>query len=108
MRSVAVFVVLLVAALPALASHDKTDVVTTNDGATYIGEIKSVQYATLSFKTSPAGTIAIEWRYVTGMTSKFIPDIQPCSVMFIDSGTTDFNFNRSDKSMTKSANPSSS
>jgi hypothetical protein len=71
MRSVAVFVVLLVAVLPALASHDKSDVVTTKDGATYIGEIKSVLYATLNLKTSPAGTIAIEWRYVTGLTSKF-------------------------------------
>lgn len=71
MRIAVVCLVLVVAAWPALASHDKTDVVTTNDGATYIGEIKSVQYATLSFKTNPAGLLSIEWRYVTGLTSKF-------------------------------------
>jgi len=56
---------------PALASHDKSDVATTNDGATYVGEIKSVQYATLNLKTDPAGLLSIEWRHITGLTSKF-------------------------------------
>ena len=61
----------LVAAAPAFARHDKTDVVTTDDGSVYVGEIKSVQYATLTLNTSPAGVISIAWRYVTGLTSKF-------------------------------------
>lgn len=54
-----------------MARHDKTDVVTTDDGSTFIGEIKSVQYATLSLKTSPAGTLSIEWRRITSLTSQF-------------------------------------
>ena len=62
---------LVVSAVPAAAGHDKTDVVTTHDGSTYVGEIKSVQYATLNLNTNPAGLISIEWRYVTGLTSKF-------------------------------------
>jgi hypothetical protein len=63
--------VLLSAAAPALAGHDKSDVVTTDDGSTYIGEIKSVQYATLSLDTDPAGLLSIEWRHVKSLTSKF-------------------------------------
>jgi hypothetical protein len=62
---------LLIAVAPALASHDKTDVITTDDGSIWIGEIKSVQYATLNLDTDPAGLISIEWRHVTGLTSKF-------------------------------------
>ena len=70
-RRILIGVVLLVAAVPALASHDKTDVVTTDDGNTFIGEIKSVQYATLTLNTDAAGLLSIEWRRVTGLTSKF-------------------------------------
>ena len=33
---------------PALASHDKTERVTTDDDGVYFGEIKSVQYATVA------------------------------------------------------------
>jgi len=54
-----------------LASHPKTDRVTTDDGSVYFGEIKSVQYATLNLDTDPAGLINIEWRHVTGVTSDF-------------------------------------
>ena len=56
---------------PALASHDKSDVATTDDGATYIGEIESVQYATLNLNTNPAGLLSIEWRHIKSLTSKF-------------------------------------
>jgi len=59
------------AASPALAEHAKSDIVTTDDGATYIGEIKSVQYATLTLNTNPAGYVSIEWRHVKSLTSKF-------------------------------------
>lgn len=61
----------MLVAVPVVAEHDKSDVVTTDDGASYIGEIKGVQYSTLSLKTNPAGTLSIELRYVTGMISKF-------------------------------------
>jgi len=66
-----IVLVLVFSAVPAAAGHDKTDVATTHDGSTYVGEIKSVQYATLTLNTNPAGLISIEWRYVTGLTSKF-------------------------------------
>ena len=55
----------------AAAGHDKTDIATTDDGGTYIGEIKGVKYATLSLNTDPAGLLKIEWRHVTGLQSKF-------------------------------------
>ncbi len=56
---------------PAAASHDKTDVVKADDEGVYVGEIKSVQYATLNFNTDPAGLLSIEWRHVTALTSKY-------------------------------------
>jgi len=62
---------ILVTAAPVLAGHEKSDRVTTDDGSVYIGEIESVQYATLNLDTDPAGLISIEWRHVTGLTSKF-------------------------------------
>jgi hypothetical protein len=69
--AVGIILVILASATPAVASHDKTDVVTTDDGSTIFGEIKSVLYATLSFDSDAIGLISIEWRHVTGMTSKF-------------------------------------
>ena len=71
MRLAVLGFMLVIAVAPALAGHDKTDVVTTDDGSTYIGEIKSVQYATLTLKTHAASTLSIEWRYVTSLQSKF-------------------------------------
>ena len=62
---------LAMATSPAAADHDKTDVATTDDGNTFIGEIKSVQYASLSLKTDAADLLSIEWRRVTSLTSKF-------------------------------------
>ena len=62
---------IVAAALPAVASHDKSDVVTTDDGSVYVGEIKSVLYATVNLNTNSAGLIGIQWRYVTGVISKF-------------------------------------
>ena len=71
MRSIMISLVFLVAASPALASHDKTDVVTTDDGSSYVGEIKGAQSAALSLKTNAASTISIEWRYITTIVSKY-------------------------------------
>ena len=71
LRAGIIVFVLVVASCPAVAGHDKTDVATTDDGSTYFGEIKSVQYATLTLNTNAAGLIDIEWRYVTSLTSKF-------------------------------------
>ena len=71
MRLALIGLLSVLAAAPALAGHDKSDVCTTDDGSTYIGEIKSVQYATLSLDTDPAGLLSIEWRHVKSLTSKF-------------------------------------
>lgn len=70
-RSGVASLVLLIAAAPVLADHSKTDVVTLDDGSTYFGEIKTVQYASLNLDTDPAGLLTIEWRHVTGLVSKF-------------------------------------
>jgi hypothetical protein len=64
-------VVLVLAVSPVRAGHDKSDVATTKDGSTYFGEIKSVQFANLNLDTDPAGLLAIEWRHVTGLISRF-------------------------------------
>ena len=61
----------LLLATPAAASHDKTDIVKVDDGGVYVGEFKSVLYETLNLKTNSAGLVSIEWRHVTGLTSKF-------------------------------------
>lgn len=61
----------LFAAAPAAAEHPKTDVVTTNDGSVLYGEILQLQYATLHLKTDVAGTLEIEWRKITSITSNF-------------------------------------
>ena len=58
-------------ALPVAAEHSKTDVVTTDDGNPFIGEIKNLLDATLQIKTDAAGTLDIEWRRVTGVVSEF-------------------------------------
>jgi hypothetical protein len=67
----AVGLALVAASPPVSASHDKTDVAKTENGSIYIGEIKSVEFATLNLNTSAAGQISIAWRHVTGLTSKF-------------------------------------
>ena len=61
----------VIAVVPALAGHDKSDIAMTDDGATYIGEIKNVQYANLNLDTDPAGLLHIEWRHIKSLTSKF-------------------------------------
>lgn len=71
MRLVVITIVLFLIVTPAIARHSKTDVATIDDGSTFIGEILSVQYATLTLKTDAAGTLNIEWRRITGLTSKF-------------------------------------
>ncbi len=71
MRLAIIGIVLVLAAAPAAATHPKTDIVTLDDGSTYYGEIKSVKYATLTLKTSAVGTVKIEWRHITGLTSEF-------------------------------------
>ena len=60
----------VIGAAPTAAGHAKTDIVTTNDGSTFYGEILSIKFATLNLKTDAAGTLDIEWRRVTRITSK--------------------------------------
>jgi hypothetical protein len=64
-------IVLFLIALPAIARHSKTDIATIDDGSTFVGEILSVRFATLTLKTDAAGTLNIEWRRITGLTSTF-------------------------------------
>lgn len=71
MRLAIIGTLLFLASEPAVATHPQTDIVTVDDGSTLIGEIKSVQYARLILDNDPAGTLNIEWRRITGLTSKF-------------------------------------
>lgn len=70
-RLVVIGIVLILAATPAVAGHPKTDIVTIDDGSTFVGEILKVRFATLSLKTDAVATLSIEWRRVTGMTSEY-------------------------------------
>lgn len=71
----AVFIGLIFLALSlsweASAGHKKVDTVTTTDGSVLIGEIKSMELATLNLGTDAAGTLSIEWRHITGLKSSF-------------------------------------
>lgn len=64
-------IVLVLTATPVVAGHPKTDIVTIDDGSILYGEILSVKYAALSLKTDAVGTLNIEWRRITGLTSKY-------------------------------------
>lgn len=71
MRPPLLVLLLVFAAAPAAAEHPKTDIVTTNDGSTLIGEVLQLQYATLYLKTNVAGTLEIEWRKITSIKSEY-------------------------------------
>ena len=71
MRLAIIVIVLLLAAATTAVAHEKTDIVTIDDGSTFYGEILGVRHATLSLKTSAAGTLNIEWRRITGLTSTY-------------------------------------
>jgi hypothetical protein len=64
-------IILLLTATHAIAGHPKTDIATIDDGSILYGEILSVKYARLSLKTDAAGILNIEWRRITGLTSKY-------------------------------------
>ena len=70
-HSVLTAFILAVTSAPAIAEHDKTDIVTTDDGNTFIGEIKDVEFGTLVLDTDAAGLLEIEWRRVTSIHSEF-------------------------------------
>lgn len=65
---IGVGLVLLVAA-PALAQ--KTDVVVLVNGDKFTGEIKIMNRGRLTLSTDDAGTISIEWKKVSSVTSKY-------------------------------------
>lgn len=67
----AVLIGYLLMTQPAIAGHDKSDIVTTEDGSTFIGEIRSVQFTSLTLKTHSADTLNIDWIYITSLVSKF-------------------------------------
>jgi hypothetical protein len=71
LHSVLVALVLAVTSAPAIAEHAKTDIVTTDDGNTFIGELKDVEFGTLVLDMDAAGLLEIEWRRVTSVHSEF-------------------------------------
>ncbi len=69
-------IVLILVAAPAVAGHAKTDIATIDDGSVYFGEIKSLKFAKLTLKTDAAGTLNIEWRRITSLTSEFLYNVE--------------------------------
>jgi hypothetical protein len=70
-------------------------------GGTTAGTFKFGEFGVIS---NHASETAFE---VTSAASKFVPNIKPGTVLFIDSCTTDGNFNAADKSVTDTADPCS-
>ena len=66
--------VLLVVAGPALAQ--RTDEVVLWNGNTITGEVKSLQQGKLKFKTDHAGTIYIEWEFISSITSSSFFEVE--------------------------------
>ena len=71
MRQITFAILLFLCATSVFAGHSKTDIATIDDGSTLVGEILKVQYATLTLKTDAVGTLNIEWRRITGLTSEY-------------------------------------
>ena len=70
-RLAIITIALALTTTPAVAGHLKTDIATIDEGSILYGEIRSVKYATLTLKTDAAGTLDIEWRRITSLTSKY-------------------------------------
>ena len=56
--------------LPLTALAEKTDVVLLINGNAITGEVKSLNFGALSYKTDSMGTVSIDWEDVVGVTSK--------------------------------------
>jgi hypothetical protein len=56
---------------PAVAKHDRTDVVVLVNGDRFQGEVKGLQQGSLSLKTDAAGTISLKWSHVASLVSRF-------------------------------------
>ncbi|HYP81508.1 MAG TPA: hypothetical protein VEQ17_14555, partial [Steroidobacteraceae bacterium] len=63
--------VLLPASTAALADRDNTDVIYLTNGDRITGEILSLEFGTLRFETSNAGTLSIEWPAIRAITSQY-------------------------------------
>ena len=61
--------VIVVVLGPAAANAAKTDVVGLVNGDEVTGEIKSLDFGSLSYKTDSMGTVTIDWDDVVGLTS---------------------------------------
>jgi hypothetical protein len=56
---------------PAVADHDRTDVVVLVNGDRFQGEIKRLEQGSLSLKTDAADTISVKWSHVASLVSRF-------------------------------------
>ena len=61
---------LLLTAIPEIANAARTDVVLLVNGNTITGEIKSMDFGSLNYKTDSMGTVAIDWEDIVGITTK--------------------------------------
>ena len=61
---------LLLGLSPALALAAKTDVVILKNGNAVTGEVKSLEFGSLSYSTDSMGTVGIDWEDIVSVTSK--------------------------------------
>ena len=60
-------------------AHEKTDVVTLDNGDTFHGEIKKLGEGTLTLKTDNVGTISVKWSHVASVVSRFEFEVETTS-----------------------------
>ena len=67
-QAAGIFVLLLAIATPAFS--EKTDIVMLTNGDKITGEVKSLQYGKLNFKTDDMGTLSIKWDKIAYVEAK--------------------------------------
>ena len=78
-RCVPVLLLACFAAVCPATAHDKSDVVTLDDGDTFHGEIKKLTQGTLTLKTANVGTISVKWSHVARLVSAFEFEVETTS-----------------------------
>jgi hypothetical protein len=71
-----VLLVVALAAWPAAAAAQKTDVVTMPNGDKITGEVQSLSRGKLDYKTDDLGRLSIEWTKVARIVSRHLFDIE--------------------------------
>lgn len=71
MRKIQLFISFLIIFTSVIVSAPKTDMIRLKNGNLVTGEIKSLEYGILSYKTDGMSTLSVKWDHVTQIKSKY-------------------------------------